>query len=136
LTGSDDFQIKVSAYGATWFDALQLERTSGRVSVLAAMRLNPLAGDPGTVADGDLWYNCSTGTFRNRQHRVSIDLLSSAAATAAYGGLQANYLLTSDTTAQKLFNCSTVQLFNCSTGRPMAPCRSRPAPIDSPVRCC
>lgn len=107
LTGSDDFQIKVSADGATWFDALQLERTSGRVSVLAALQLNPLAGDPGTVADGDLWYNSGTGTFRGRQNGVSIDLTGGSAATAAYGILQANYTLTSVTMAQKLFNWST-----------------------------
>ena len=107
LTGSDDFQIKVSADGATWFDALQLERTSGRVSVMAALQLNPLAGDPGTVADGDLWYNSGTGTFRGRQNGVSTDLTGGGAATAAYGVLQANYTLTSVTTAQKLFNWST-----------------------------
>ena len=64
LTGSDDFQIKVSGDGATWFNALQLERTSGRVRAMVALQLNPNAGDPGTVPDGDLWYNSSTGKFR------------------------------------------------------------------------
>jgi hypothetical protein len=116
LTGSDDFQIKVSADGATWFDALQLERTSGRVSVMAALQLNPLAGDPGTVADGDLWYNSGTGTFRGRQNGVSIDLTGGSAGTAAYGVLQANYTLTSVTTAQKLFNWSTNGALSLAAG--------------------
>lgn len=116
LTGSDDFQIKVSADGATWFDALQLERTSGRVSVMAALQLNPLAGDPGTVADGDLWYNSGTGTFRGRQNGVSIDLTGGSTATAAYGVLQANYTLTSVTTAQKLFNWSTNGALSLAAG--------------------
>jgi Protein of unknown function (DUF2793) len=97
LTGSDDFQIKVSNDGATWFNAMQLERTSGRVRAMVALRLNPNAGDPGTVADGDLWYNSTTGKFRGRQAGASIDLTGGA--TAAYGVLQTNYTLTSVTTA-------------------------------------
>ncbi len=116
LTGSDDFQIKVSADGASWFDALQLERTSGRVSVMAALQLNPLAGDPGTVADGDLWYNSGSGTFRGRQSGVSIDLTGGSAATSAYGVLQANYTLTSVTSAQKLFNWSTNGALSLAAG--------------------
>ena len=107
LTGSDDFQIKVSNDGATWFNAMQLERTSGRVRAMVALQLNPNAGDPGTVADGDLWYNSSTAKFRGRQGGVSIDLSGGAAATAAYGVLQTNYTLTSVTTAQKIFNWSS-----------------------------
>ncbi|WP_227751865.1 DUF2793 domain-containing protein [Tabrizicola oligotrophica] len=103
LTGSDDFQIKVSPDGASWFNALQLERTSGRVRVLQAIQLNPNAGDPGTVADGDLWYNATTGRFRGRQAGASIDL---AAPSLAYGVLQANYTLASVITTQKLFNWS------------------------------
>ncbi|MDZ4118022.1 DUF2793 domain-containing protein [Phaeovulum sp.] len=116
LTGSDDFQIKVSADGATWFNALQLERTSGRVRAMVALQLNPNAGDPGTVADGDLWYNSSTGKFRGRQGGVSLDLAGGAAATAAYGVLQANFTLTSATTAQKLFNWSTNGALSLAAG--------------------
>jgi hypothetical protein len=116
LTGSDDFQIKVSGDGATWFNALQLERTSGRVRAMVALQLNPNAGDPGTVADGDLWYNSSMGKFRGRQGGVSIDLSGGSGATAAYGVLQANYTLTSATTAQKLFNWSTNGALSLAAG--------------------
>jgi hypothetical protein len=114
LTGSDDFQIKVSNDGATWFNAMQLERTSGRVRAMVALRLNPNAGDPGTVADGDLWYNSTTGKFRGRQAGASIDLTGGA--TAAYGVLQTNYTLTSVTTAQKLFNWSTNGALSLAAG--------------------
>lgn len=118
LTGSDDFQIKVSGDGATWFNALQLERTSGRVRAMVALQLNPNAGDPGTVADGDLWYNSSTGKFRGRQAGSSVDLIggSGSGATPVYGVLQANYTLTSATTAQKLFNWSTNGALSLAAG--------------------
>ena len=116
LTGSDDFQIKVSGDGATWFNALQLERTSGRVRAMVALQLNPNAGDPGTVADGDLWYNSTTGKFRGRQGGVSIDLSGGSGATAAYGVLQANYTLTSATAAQKLVNWSTNGALSLAAG--------------------
>ena len=114
LTGSDDFQVKVSNDGATWFNALQLERTSGRVRAMVSLQLNPNAGDPGTVADGDLWYNSTTGKFRGRQAGASIDL--SGGATAAYGVLQSNYTLTSVTTAQRLFNWSTNGALSLAAG--------------------
>jgi hypothetical protein len=118
LTGSDDFQIKVSGDGATWFNALQLERTSGRVRAMGALQLNPNAGDPGTVADGDLWYNSSTGKFRGRQGGTSADLIGGggSGASSAYGVLQANYTLTSATTAQKLFNWSTNGALSLAAG--------------------
>ncbi len=118
LAGSDDFQIKVSGDGATWFNALQLERTSGRVRAMVALQLNPNAGDPGTVADGDLWYNSSTGKFRGRQAGASTDLIGGggSGASSAYGVLQANYTLTSATTAQKLFNWSTNGALSLAAG--------------------
>jgi hypothetical protein len=118
LTGSDDFQIKVSGDGATWFNALQLERTSGRVRAMVALQLNPNASDPGTVADGDLWYNSSTGKFRGRQAGTSVDLIGGggSGATYAYGVLQSNYTLTSATTPQRLFNWSTNGALSLSAG--------------------
>ena len=70
----------------------------------------------GTVADGDLWYNSSTGKFRGRQGGVSIDLSGGSGATAAYGVLQANYTLTSATAAQKLFNWSTNGALSLAAG--------------------
>lgn len=73
---------------------------------MAVLQLNPSAGDPGTVSDGDLWYNSTTGKFRGRQGGVSLDIVGGGA-PYSFGVLQANYTLTSATTAQKLFNWST-----------------------------
>ena len=42
---------------------------------MVALQLYPNAGDPGTVADGDLWYNATTGKFRGRQAGASYDLI-------------------------------------------------------------
>ncbi|MBU9710139.1 DUF2793 domain-containing protein, partial [Paenibacillus sp. AK121] len=87
LTGSDDFQVKVSNDGATWFNALQLERTSGRVRAMVALQLNPNAGDPGTVSDGDLWYNATTGKFRGRQAGSSYDLIGGGGGGTAWSSI-------------------------------------------------
>jgi hypothetical protein len=45
-----------------------------------------------------------------------MDLVGGGAATAAYGVLQANYTLTSITTAQKLFNWSTNGALSLAAG--------------------
>ncbi len=106
LTGSDDFQIKVSPDGSAWNPALTIEAATGRTTV-NALALAAVGSDPVLPPNGALWYNSSSGKFRGRQAGVSVDLVGGAAATAAYGVLQANYSLSSITTAQKLFNWST-----------------------------
>ncbi|MBI2719343.1 MAG: hypothetical protein HYX36_11395 [Rhizobiales bacterium] len=45
LAGDDDFRIKVSANGSTWLDAIQIDRTTGAVSL-------PNTSSPG-LSDGD-----------------------------------------------------------------------------------
>lgn len=115
LTGSDDLQVKVSSDGATWFNALQLDRASGRLRLFAGLQLAPAAGDPGAPADGDLWYNATTGRFRGRQGGVSVDL-AEGAPLPAWGVLQANHTLASTTGAQKLFNWSANGALSLATG--------------------
>lgn len=105
LTGTDDFQVKVSADGATWFSALAIEAVSGRTTI-NALALGVVGSDPVLPPNGALWYNSTSGKFRGRQAGVSVDLVGGGAATAAYGVLQANYTLTSVTTAQKILNWS------------------------------
>ena len=106
LTGSDDFQIKVSPDGSVWNNALAIEAASGRTTI-NALALGVVGSDPVLPPNGALWYNSTTGKFRGRQAGSSVDLIGGGAATAACGVLQANYTLTSVTTAQKLFNWST-----------------------------
>ena len=115
LTGSDDFQIKVSGDGATWFNALAIEAASGRTTI-NALALANVGSDPVLPPNGACWYNSASGKFRGRQAGVSVDLVGGAAAIAAYGVLQANYTLTSATTAQKLFNWSTNGALSLAAG--------------------
>lgn len=115
LTGSDDFQIKVSPDGSTWNPALIIEAATGRTTV-NGLALAAVGADPVLPPNGALWYNSSSGKFRGRQAGVSVDLIAGAAATAAYGVLQANYTLTSVTTAQKLFNWSTNGALSLAAG--------------------
>lgn len=87
LTGDDDFHFKVSGDGATWHDALVLDRNSGAVAhkpgarhtfqhdaSQPGLRLVPGSGDPASLLDGDLWYNATAGKFRKREGGVTSDL--------------------------------------------------------------
>lgn len=44
--------------------------------VSGILGLVPQSGDPGGVADGDLWYNSTLGKFRAREGGVTVDLIS------------------------------------------------------------
>ena len=105
-TGSDDFSVKVSADGLTFFQGLVIDRTSGRVQVMSGLGINPGAGDPTTPVDGDVWYNSTTGKFRVRQGGVSVDMLGTAVGTFSDTGfkLQDN----GDATKQAQFELSGI----------------------------
>jgi hypothetical protein len=116
LTGSDDFQIKVSPDGSVWNNALAIEAVSGRTTI-SALALAAVGSDPVLPPNGALWYDSTSGKFRGRQAGVSVDLVGGGSvAAAAYGVLQANYTLTSITTAQKLFNWSTNGALSLAAG--------------------
>jgi hypothetical protein len=66
LLGSDNWQIKVSPDGSTFFDAMIADRTSGRVRFPVGLALDPLSVDPGSPADGWLWFNSTAGQLRAR----------------------------------------------------------------------
>jgi hypothetical protein len=52
LTGSDDFRIKVSADGATFHDAMAIDRGTGRVELAAPLLLPTQVTVPSAPADG------------------------------------------------------------------------------------
>ncbi|MBX7201145.1 MAG: hypothetical protein K1X51_17390, partial [Rhodospirillaceae bacterium] len=66
LLGSDDVTQKVSPDGASYFDALIADRSTGRVSFPAGVALAGLAADPASPADGWFWHNATTGQLRAR----------------------------------------------------------------------
>ena len=64
--GSDDFTLKVSPNGSSFFDALVADRNTGRVRFPVGVALTGLAADPGSPSDGWLWHNSTTGQLRAR----------------------------------------------------------------------
>ena len=66
LLGSDDFTLKVSPNGSSFFDALVADRITGRISFPVGVDLDGLAADPPSPADGWLWHNATTGQLRAR----------------------------------------------------------------------
>ena len=64
--GSDDFTLKVSPDGSSFFDALVADRNTGRVRFQVGVALTGLAVDPVSPVDGWLWHNATTGQLRTR----------------------------------------------------------------------
>lgn len=63
-----DFVVETTATGST----TRAERF--RVKNLGQVRFVPLTADPGTVEDGDVWYNSTAGKLRLRAGGVTVDL--------------------------------------------------------------
>jgi hypothetical protein len=66
LLGTNDWQIKVSPDGATFYDAMIADRTFGRVRFPVGLALDALASDPASPSDGWLWFNSAAGQMRAR----------------------------------------------------------------------
>jgi hypothetical protein len=66
LLGTDNWQIKVSPDGSTFFDAMIADRTSGRVRFPVGLALDGLAADPASPTDGFVWFNGAAGQLRAR----------------------------------------------------------------------
>lgn len=94
LTGDDNFHFKVSADGNAWVEALAISRASGQVSFNAALQLTPLAADPSSVSDGQLWYNSTLGKFRKREAGVTTNLSSAGGSGPSLGLLIARTAIT------------------------------------------
>lgn len=75
-TGSDDFAIKVSANGSSFFTALTVARANGRVTVPQPLMLGGQSADPASPTNGMLWLNTTSGQIKAR----------SGGATQVFGG--------------------------------------------------
>ncbi len=74
--GDDDFHIKVSADGTSFFEGLVVQAASGRVTLKNAPVLDPQAADPASPVNGQLWYNSTTAKFRAREAGVTRDVFT------------------------------------------------------------
>jgi hypothetical protein len=69
--GSDDFSIKVSADGSTFFTAVEADAATGEVTLPQPVHLGGQAADPSAPADGTLWLNTTTGEVKVRSAGVT-----------------------------------------------------------------
>ncbi len=72
LAGNDDFSVKVSADGTTFFTAMQAEAASGAVTLPQPVRLGGQAADPASPVNGTLWLNTTTGEVKLRTAGATI----------------------------------------------------------------
>lgn len=63
LAGTDDFAVKVSADGSTWFAPLVIAGGTGKVTVSEALNIAPGSTPSGPVA-GDLYFDNTLGKLR------------------------------------------------------------------------
>ena len=63
LAGQDDFAVKVSADGATWFAPLSVSGGTGKVTVSEVLNIAPGAAPAGPVA-GDLYFDSGSAKLR------------------------------------------------------------------------
>lgn len=52
-------------------------------TIMAALRVGSVAGDPSTLANGDVWYDTSTGKFRARENNLNVDVIGGGGETSA-----------------------------------------------------
>jgi hypothetical protein len=69
--GSDDFGVKVSADGATFFTALEADAATGEVLLPWPVHLGGQATDPASPVNGTLWLNTTTGEVKVRSAGVT-----------------------------------------------------------------
>ena len=72
--GSDDFSVKVSADGATWFTGLEVDGATGEVTLPQPLHLGGQAADPAAPVDGTLWLNTTTGEVKVRSAGATLPL--------------------------------------------------------------
>jgi hypothetical protein len=51
------------------------------MKILGVLNVPVIAGDAGSPANGDVWYNSSTGKFRKRQNGVTEDMDTTGASS-------------------------------------------------------
>ncbi len=70
--GTDNFSVKVSADGTTFFSALEAAAASGEVTLPRPMRLGGQVVDPVSPPNGMLWLNTTSGEVKVRSAGATI----------------------------------------------------------------
>lgn len=83
-TGSDDFAIKVSPDGATFYTALTVARATGQATLPQVLNLGGQAADPASPVNGMIWLNTSSGQVKVRSAGVS-EVISAGISDGAKG---------------------------------------------------
>lgn len=65
-TGSDDFAIKVSPDGSTFYTALTVARATGQATLPQVLNLGGQAADPASPVNGMVWLNTTSGQVKVR----------------------------------------------------------------------
>ncbi len=84
LVGDNDLSLKVSADGVNFAQSLVVESASGKLAAKQGLNLSPVATDPASSVDGDLWYNSTRATFRAQQGGATVDLGSGVFSSSAF----------------------------------------------------
>jgi hypothetical protein len=74
LLGSDDFSFKVSPDGSAFFEAIRIDRNSGRPTLPQGAVIGGIAADPAGRADGWIWFNSTAQRLRARADGVDFNL--------------------------------------------------------------
>ena len=83
--GSDDFGVKVSPDGGTWFTGLEVDGASGEVTLPQPLHLGGQPVDPVAPPDGTLWLNTASGEVRVRSGGVTLPVGGGGAGGIADG---------------------------------------------------
>ena len=98
LLGSDDFSFKVSPDGSAYFDAILIDRTSGRVELPKPAILPAVSSAPAAPASGKLALYARTPRRPALARRHAVERARLLAAAASRAGATANWLPSSGAT--------------------------------------
>ena len=70
-TGSDDFAIKVSPDGSTFYTAMMVARATGQATLPQVLNLGGQAADPASPVNGMVWLNTTSGQVKVRSAGVT-----------------------------------------------------------------
>jgi hypothetical protein len=111
-TGDDNFHFKVSANGSAFNESIVITSGTGLVSFKNTALLEPQSADPASPANGQLWYNSTSGKFRGFQNGASVDLIGGGGG-AAWGSITGTLSAQTDmqTALNAKLNSSAVSIY-------------------------